>query len=301
MLVPKMSATVIVSIFAVFSSACAVQAPEQAQIPMATTPILATTTPIRATATPVPTTDSTHFPTRPPRPTENIEGTVEARVNATLAAKPKPTATATPTPTPLPTSTPKPLPTATRKPTPVPTATAVPPSPTYTPEPIITVTESTRDGRIRQKTCARHWNGGITCGGKIRLPDMEGWQVETSNNYASTWLLSKAGGVRLVIRCKDRKTDAFLSFRHFIGFSDPKITYQIDLQPPQKLLWNWSNTRESALYPGEVPKFVTDLMDGETLVMQRSAYDSHDTPTNARFELSGLSSSVAAVRHQCGW
>lgn len=98
-----------------------------------------------------------------------------------------------------------------------------------------------------------------------------------------------------------RRNGRFLYFGKFIGFSDPQITYQIDLESPKTLEWNWSNTREAAFYPGNVFPFIMDLMDGELLLVGRSAFDDTDTPTYARFDIARLAASVAEVRHECEW
>lgn len=283
--------------FILFSVACTAQAPEPTQIPVKVTTLVVTATPLPPTNTPVPSATPTPSPTDTPQPTVDIEATVEVRVSATLAAQPTPTNTLVPTLTPLPTNTPRPLPTATSRPTPRPTATPIPPSPTYTPEPVVTVTDT---GQVRRLICARDWKGGLACGA-VRLPDLGRWQIDSGENFVSTWIASRTSDVDLVIRCRDSETDAFLFFGRFIGFSDPEITYQIDVEQPIKLVWNWSNTREAAFFPGDVTQFVMDLIDGESLVMHRAPLDENDTATNARFELAGLSSSIASVRHECEW
>ncbi len=264
----------------------------------------ATATPVPPTDTPTPETTATPSPTDAPLPTVDIEATVQARVVATIAARPEPTHTPTPIPTrkPRPTNTPKPLPTATLKPTLAPTATPIPPEPTYTPEPVIKVMESrTSYGTTKRTICSYGWKNSVTCGSSIELPDYGKWRINNGENYVSTRTQSKDRETSLDIRCRDDETDIILHFGRFIGFSDPQITYQIDLESPHSSEWNWSNTRESAFYPGDVFPFIMDLMDGEVLVIERAAYDDDDTPTHARFDIAKLSTSVAEVRHECGW
>ena len=111
------------------------------------------------------------IPTPTPTPTPDIRATVDAQVQATMAAIPTETPTPTPTATPVPTETPMPTATATPTPTPTPTATPLPtatptpttrPTPTPSPTPNLeTMVEQVKAGVVRVNTDSGNGTGVI--------------------------------------------------------------------------------------------------------------------------------------------
>lgn len=107
-----------------------------------------------------------------------------------------------------------------------------------------------------------------------------------------------SGPVELYLRCRSGKTEAFLSWRSFLGGS-AKVTTRFGKGKPESRTWPLSSDRLSTFHPGSGVAFATKLLTASTLAAE--VVGRTGPRVSATFELSGAEAAVAQVRRACGW
>ena len=106
----------------------------------------------------------------------------------------------------------------------------------------------------------------------------------------------------LVIRCKERKTEAYLvtgmSPTVEYGTDTATVTFRLDKQPAFKVHANKSTDGEALFLPQPVA-LVKRLLEGHTLLFEFVPFNSSGQMT--AFDLTGLTEAVKAVRDACRW
>lgn len=106
----------------------------------------------------------------------------------------------------------------------------------------------------------------------------------------------------LVIRCKERKTDAYIvtgmSPMVEYGTDDVTITLRIDKAPAFKLKASKSTDREALFIPSAVAN-LKRLMGGSTLLFEFVPFNS--SPQMTTFQIAGLAEAIKPVREACKW
>jgi type VI secretion system protein VasI len=85
----------------------------------------------------------------------------------------------------------------------------------------------------------------------------------------------------------------------FQGYGD--VEYRIDDNPARTLSFE-ASTDNSALglwSGGEAIPFIKALAGGKTLIMRFTPFN--ESPTTARFDISGLEAELEPLRAACGW
>jgi len=112
------------------------------------------------------------------------------------------------------------------------------------------------------------------------------------------------GPGQLILRCMENTTAAMLitSCHMASGFSGyGQVEYRVDDRPAKTRNFDES-TDNSALGlwdGGSAIPFIKELIGGTTLIMRFTPFN--ESPTTARFDISGLESALEPLRNECGW
>ena len=209
----------------------------------------------------------------PAEPTPNIAATVEAQVQATVAAMHTPAVTEAPTPTiePTPTVIPTIEPTPTVIPTIEPTPTILP-SPKYfkaTKTPIPTPTP----------------DKGSWFSGSYTDPIND-----TKTTYA--WLVARQGKsifgdrFQLNLRCKNKSIEIYIEWESFIDMDSASVTTRLDNELASTSVWSMSTDYKSTFYPARADQFLQALLSANKLIARVTPYSG--SPLTGTFYLSGI-------------
>ncbi len=137
-------------------------------------------------------------------------------------------------------------------------------------------------------------------------PDGEtGWIVNDEKSplddspLVSAALTSGDSKATLLMRCKDRKTEAAVSIRGFIKCgSDVRVIYRVDQAQATEAPWNAHSSCYLALAPSPIP-FIQSLTDDGKVYVRM--YDHHGAPYDALFNLGKVSKVRARLAEACDW
>lgn len=105
----------------------------------------------------------------------------------------------------------------------------------------------------------------------------------------------------LVFRCRDNKTEAFVTFfKYFETNENHNVLVRIDSDKAQKQRWS-SSTDGRALFVGgdkHIP-FIKSLKGHSRLVIQATPYNSGNIVSE--FDLSGIDEALEPLQKACGW
>jgi hypothetical protein len=115
----------------------------------------------------------------------------------------------------------------------------------------------------------------------------------------SAALPSSDDRTRLLMRCKDRKTEVAVSSTGFINCGpDVRVIYRIAQEQPVETRWRSHRSCYLALAPTPIP-FIRALADhGKVFVRM---YDNHDAPYDALFSLGNVSKIRSRLAEACEW
>jgi hypothetical protein len=115
----------------------------------------------------------------------------------------------------------------------------------------------------------------------------------------SAALASSDGRSHLLMRCKDRKTEAAISIRGFIKCGpDVRVIYRVDQSEATEIPWNAHSTCYLALAPSPIP-FIRSLTDDGKIYVRM--FDHHGTPHDALFNLGKVSAVRSRLAQACNW
>jgi hypothetical protein len=115
----------------------------------------------------------------------------------------------------------------------------------------------------------------------------------------SAALASSDDRSRLLMRCKDRKTEVAVSMTGFINCGpDVRVIYRTAQEQPVETRWRSHRSCYLALAPTPIP-FIRALADhGKVFVRM---YDNHDAPYDALFSLGNVSKIRLRLAGACEW
>lgn len=102
----------------------------------------------------------------------------------------------------------------------------------------------------------------------------------------------------LVIRCKENKTDAYLSLDDYLGTSDPRITIRFDDGKPVKQRWLGAEGGDAAFAPNAT-SFIKDLAKHKKVIIGFEPYGS--VMKAVEFDLTGTDKVAAQIAEACNW
>lgn len=108
----------------------------------------------------------------------------------------------------------------------------------------------------------------------------------------------------LLLRCMENTTSAMLiTSCHlasgFQGYGD--IEYRVDEKPSRKKSFEAStdNTSLGLWSGGSAIPFIKELLGGKEIIMRFTPFS--ESPTTAKFDISGLDKNISALSDACGW
>jgi Type VI secretion system VasI, EvfG, VC_A0118 len=115
----------------------------------------------------------------------------------------------------------------------------------------------------------------------------------------SAALASSDGRSHLLMRCKDRKTEAAISIRGFIKCGpDVRVIYRVDQSEATEIPWTAHPTCYLALAPSPIP-FIRSLTDDGKIYVRM--FDHHGAPHEALFNLGKVSEVRSRLAQACNW
>lgn len=102
----------------------------------------------------------------------------------------------------------------------------------------------------------------------------------------------------LILRCQEKKTDAFITFGFFLGSNSTSVTYRLDKQKAEEREWNISTDHEAIFSPKAID-LIRKLLKAETLFIRVTPYS--ESPVTVSFNLQGLAEGIKPLQEACGW
>lgn len=102
----------------------------------------------------------------------------------------------------------------------------------------------------------------------------------------------------LVLRCKENKTDAYLSVSDYLGNDSPTVTVRFDDAKPVKQRWSSAEGGDAAFAPN-APAFIKELTKHKKLIAGFEPYGS--TMQIVEFDLTGIDKIASQVADACKW
>jgi type VI secretion system protein VasI len=101
----------------------------------------------------------------------------------------------------------------------------------------------------------------------------------------------------LVLRCKEKRTEAYV-VTGMTGAGDrTRIRFRIDKGLANDDAWSNSTDREAVFYPGQPGKFIEALSAGARMYLEVHPFNA--SPTSVFFELRGLNEVLPKLRSAC--
>ena len=148
-------------------------------------------------------------------------------------------------------------------------------------------------------------------------PNAAGTQAESQSGVDAAWevseeksplddtplvqamLRSSDGKAQLLLRCKERKTEAAVLIRGFIKCgTDVRVVYRIDQGQSVDGPWNPAKSCYLAIAPSPIP-FIRALADQSKVYFR--LYDHHGAPNDAQFNLGKVSEVRSRLAKACEW
>lgn len=136
------------------------------------------------------------------------------------------------------------------------------------------------------------------------------WQVSVKTNplddtrtvmlalYADSGRSTWGNRVVLVLRCKSKKTEAYINWHDYLG-SEAYVIWRIGDADAETAKWSLSTDNEATFYPYDDIAFIKQLLNADRLVAQVTPYD--ESPVTAIFDLTGLTNAIHPLQEACGW
>ena len=102
----------------------------------------------------------------------------------------------------------------------------------------------------------------------------------------------------MVIRCKENKTEAYLSVSEYMGSDDPVVTVRLDGGKPQKRTWSGAEGGQAAFSPKSVT-FIKEMSSHKKMIVGFEPYGS--TMQVVEFDLTGIDSVAKEIASACKW
>ncbi|EOT7463035.1 type VI secretion system-associated protein TagO [Klebsiella pneumoniae] len=102
----------------------------------------------------------------------------------------------------------------------------------------------------------------------------------------------------IVIRCKENKTEAYLSVSEYMGSDDPVVTVRLDGGKPQKRTWSGAEGGEAAFSPKPV-SFIKEISSHKKMIVGFEPYGV--TMQVVEFDLTGIDSIAKEIASACKW
>jgi type VI secretion system protein VasI len=102
----------------------------------------------------------------------------------------------------------------------------------------------------------------------------------------------------LVLRCKERKTVAYIDWEAYLGLDETRVLTRIDDQPASRTSWSISTDRKASFHEQPIA-FIKSLLGHQRLVSEVTPYG--ENPVLVTFSIAGLNQAIGPLRETCGW
>jgi Type VI secretion system VasI, EvfG, VC_A0118 len=110
--------------------------------------------------------------------------------------------------------------------------------------------------------------------------------------------LDSADEASLVLQCKDKNTEAYVSTKSFLGWETMRVVYRLNDNPAIEERWAAAADGRGAVARNAV-EFINSLTDGATLSVRVTDYNGSDH--NLRFNLGGVTNLRSQIALVCRW
>jgi hypothetical protein len=131
-----------------------------------------------------------------------------------------------------------------------------------------------------------------------------GWQIEADRSplddasQISGTLKSTDGTATLILRCKDKNTEAHLSMTSFLGWEGVRVLYRINDNQAAESRWAPSGDGKGGFVSaGGAIAFINSLTDGGTLLIRM--FDHEGTGHDTKFGLQAVSNLRSQIAFVC--
>lgn len=105
--------------------------------------------------------------------------------------------------------------------------------------------------------------------------------------------------ISLLLRCKNNKTEVFVSWNDYLGSDGAKVTHRVGDAEAKTRTWSQSTDNTATFYPGNDITLIKSMFGESKFVAQVTPYN--ESPSTAVFEISGLDKAIKPLREECGW
>ncbi len=102
----------------------------------------------------------------------------------------------------------------------------------------------------------------------------------------------------LVLQCKDRNTEAYISTQYFLGWESMRVVYRLNDNPAVEDRWAAAADGRGAV-AGNAVAFINSLADGATLAVRVTDYNGTDHDLS--FGLGGVANLRSQIALVCRW
>jgi len=129
--------------------------------------------------------------------------------------------------------------------------------------------------------------------------------IDDSKNVTLSLEANESVGARyrrvtptLILRCKERKTDAYISWDAYLGLEQTTVLTRLDDRPASKSEWSLSTDNKATFAP-QAKTFIKGLLGHSRLVSQVTPYS--ESPVLVTFDLAGLDAALKPLSDACHW
>ena len=106
------------------------------------------------------------------------------------------------------------------------------------------------------------------------------------------------GDEMLVIRCRENKTDVYITTDEFLGDDSTNVIVRFDEKNATKRTFSLSTNNRALFFGAAIPNVKT-MMKSKHMVVRYRTYNG--TPKTVTFKLDGLSEKIVLLRKACHW
>lgn len=103
----------------------------------------------------------------------------------------------------------------------------------------------------------------------------------------------------LVVRCKERKTEAYIIWGVYLGLEETNVLTRLDEEKATSTTWNISTDNKATFYRGSEIQWLRQLLPHRKLLAQVTPYG--ESPTMVTFMLTGMTQAMRPLQEACGW
>lgn len=103
----------------------------------------------------------------------------------------------------------------------------------------------------------------------------------------------------LVIRCKERRTEVYISWGDYLGLEETGVLTRHDAQGAATQAWRISSDHQATFYPWNPVEYARRLSTHQKLVAQVTPYG--ENPVLVTFDLTGLAEALHPLQDACRW